>query len=108
MGENIYLCQRCGDIYRPSPDKPLDADKNPECPKCGNSQVRRLPSWVPTGADLEHFPNEWEYECQDCHKRFMRPVPASPSQEGTTTCPACHNNHIHRVTQMGLEPLYCG
>jgi DNA-directed RNA polymerase subunit RPC12/RpoP len=107
MGERIFLCQQCGNVFR----LPLDSshpEKGLKCPQCGGSQIRELPLWAPFGSDLNHAPAEWDYECQECRNKFKLPVPCRPSQEKEITCPACHGHHIHRLTPAGYEPLYCG
>jgi DNA-directed RNA polymerase subunit RPC12/RpoP len=102
MGENMYLCHQCGNIFRLLPDN------GNNCPQCGSSQTRELPSWVPMGSDLSEGQTKWHYECQQCKKKFELPVPSSPSQEKGIKCPACKGSHIHRLTLSGYEPLYCG
>jgi DNA-directed RNA polymerase subunit RPC12/RpoP len=108
MGECIYFCQRCGNLFRLPPDSSHLPEKELRCPQCRDSQIRELPSWVPLGSDLDNAPAAWDYECQGCRERFKLPVPASPSQEKGITCPACDGRHIHRLTPVGYEPLYCG
>ena len=108
MGEILYLCHRCGNIFRLTLDTSPTTDKKPPCPQCGESSTRELPSWVPAGSDLDHAPAEWDYECQDCQEKFKLPVPRSPSQEKNIICPTCRGTHIHRLTPAGYEPLYCG
>jgi rRNA maturation endonuclease Nob1 len=102
MAENTCLCHQCGSIFRLAPDKEA------KCPQCGSSQVRELPSWVPMGSDLSEAQSVWQYECQQCQKKFELPVPANPSQEKIIRCPVCNGGHIHRLTPSGYEPLYCG
>jgi putative FmdB family regulatory protein len=108
MGELAYLCQQCGHIFRVPvvSGAPLEEERN--CPACGNSQVKEIPSWVPFGSDLYEGPRKWEYECQQCQNKFSLPVPSSPSLEKNIRCPACGGRHIHRLTSTGYEPLYCG
>lgn len=102
MAENTYLCHQCGNIFRLPPDKEV------RCPQCGSSQTRELPSWVPMDSDLSEGQIKWQYECQQCQKKFELPVPTSPSQEKNIKCPVCNGGHIHRLTLSGYEPLYCG
>jgi DNA-directed RNA polymerase subunit RPC12/RpoP len=108
MGEYVYLCHRCGNIFRLTADTCPLPGKTPSCPQCGDTQTRVMPSWVPSGSDLNQAPTEWEYECQNCREKFKLPIPGSPSQEKHITCPVCHGTHIHRLTPLGYEPLYCG
>jgi len=108
MAECIYLCQRCGNVFKLPSDSSYPREKELRCPQCGDFQIRELPSWVPFGSDLNHTPTEWDCECQACRKRFKLPVPTSPSQEKGITCPACDGHHIHRLTPAGYIPLYCG
>ncbi len=108
MVEHIYLCHQCGNIFRLPADSSHTPEKEIKCPKCGNSQIRELPFWVPTGSDLAEGEPLWQYECQQCQHQFKLPVPGSPSQERNIKCPACDGGHIHRLTPSGYEPLYCG
>jgi rRNA maturation endonuclease Nob1 len=108
MSEHLFLCRRCGYIFRPAAEIFVPAGKTPPCPRCGQSTTREMPDWVPAGSALDHAPMEWDYECQGCRKKFKRPVPRSPSEERNITCPTCGGNHIHRLTPAGYEPLYCG
>jgi putative FmdB family regulatory protein len=107
MGERVYSCQECHHVFRlPAADSSTDRDVR--CPDCGSTHTRELSAWVPLGADLDEGTSQWEYECQECHHVFKRPVPTSPSQEREIACPACGGRHIHRLTAIGGEPLYCG
>ena len=104
MGERIYLCHQCQNIFKSGDASPGAAT----CPRCGGSQTEILPSWVPDGSGLNDGSPMWEYECQQCKHVFKRPVPDSPSQEKNMKCPECGHGHIHRLTAIGGEPLYCG
>jgi DNA-directed RNA polymerase subunit RPC12/RpoP len=106
--EKTYLCQQCGNIFRFPVDSVPKLEKGLKCPRCGNAQIKEIPSWVPIGSDLHEGPTEWEYECQQCQDIFKLPIPSSPSQEKEIKCPACGGGHIHRITASGLVPLYCG
>jgi DNA-directed RNA polymerase subunit RPC12/RpoP len=108
MVENTCLCHQCGHIFRLPSNACTLHGVEPQCPQCGSSGIRELPSWVPLGSDLSEGLREWEYECQHCHKRFKLPVPDSPSREKTIRCPFCDGGHIHKLTLTGFEPLYCG
>lgn len=106
MGEHLYLCHQCQNVFKsPVPgDSPQEIEA--KCPRCGSTHVEELPSWAPIGF-TEGSPT-WEYECQLCKHVFKLPVPGSPSQEKGIKCPACEGGHIHRLTAIGGEPLYCG
>ena len=108
MGESIYLCQQCGNAFRLDSVNGHPSEGDLSCPRCGQSQIKELPSWVPTGVASGEDPGEWEYQCQQCHDTFKRPVPESPSQERVIRCPSCNSGHIHRLTAAGYAPLYCG
>jgi rRNA maturation endonuclease Nob1 len=108
MVEHMYLCHRCGNIFRLALDASPPPGQTPPCPRCGGSPTRELSSWVPSGSDLSHAPAAWDYECQGCRERFKLPVPRRPSEEKHITCPVCGGAHIHRLTPAGYEPLYCG
>jgi len=105
MMDNIYQCEDCHQVFRlPKPE----SGKVAACPGCSSRQVRELPAWVPLNTTLGESNRQWEYRCQDCQHTFKRPVPASPAEEQTITCPACGGHRIQRLTKMGGEPVYCG
>ena len=108
MVDSMYLCHQCGHIFRLPVDSASTPGKEVKCHECGSPQIRQLPSWVPVGSDLSEGKSLWEYECQQCKNKFKLPVPGSPSQEKNIKCPACNDEHIHRLTASGYEPLYCG
>jgi DNA-directed RNA polymerase subunit RPC12/RpoP len=108
MLEHIYLCRQCKNVFRLPADSAHTLEKELQCPQCGDSQIKKLPSWVPAGSDLSEGQSLWQYECQQCKKVFKLPVPGSPSQEKVIRCPACGGGHIHRMTTSGVVPLYCG
>lgn len=108
MAGNTFLCHKCGNIFRSPTGACVLRPEDIECPQCGGTAVKELPSWVPLGSDLSEGPVAWEYECQHCHHNFKLPVPDSPSEEKNIRCPACDGKHIHRLTAAGYEPLYCG
>ena len=107
MGDNTYLCNQCRNVFK----LPLTCSITPEkkevkCPECGSSHIEEMPSWGPINFNAPSL--VWEYECQACHYAFELPVPSSPSQEKEIKCPRCGGGHIHRLTAIGGEPLYCG
>ena len=105
--DGVYLCRQCHSISKLS-----ISDTSPEnevkCDTCGSPDIVELPSWAPLGSNLYQDSNEWEYECQHCKNVFKMPVPSYPSQEKEIKCPECGEGHIHRLTPIGGEPLYCG
>ena len=103
--EHTYLCLKCRNLFVLELNSSLP---NIKCPKCESIQIEKLPSWAPIGSNLNESLDEWEYECQSCHNTFKLPVPTSPSQEKEIKCPKCKDDHIHRLTFTGGEPLYCG
>ncbi|OGO23545.1 MAG: hypothetical protein A2144_11130 [Chloroflexi bacterium RBG_16_50_9] len=108
MEDYTYLCHQCQNVFRLPATQNGTAEKVKKCPKCSSTQIEELPSWAPIGANLSEGPPVWECECQQCQKVFKLPVPGSPSREKEIACPACGGRHIHRLTPMGAEPLYCG
>src|SRR4030067_436670 len=108
MQEENILCHCCGNIFRLTIGRNVAAVKQITCPACSGTDLRVLPSWEPLGSDISETALKWRYECQTCLRKFELPVPNSPSQEGNIHCPDCNNGHIHRLTVLGYEPLYCG
>jgi putative FmdB family regulatory protein len=108
MGADTYLCHQCQNIFRLPADDSTPSAIEVKCPRCGSTHIDELPSWVPIGSNLPEGPPVWEYECQQCRKVFKLPAPGSPSQEKEIRCPACASGHIHRLTSLGAQPLYCG
>ena len=107
MGEKTYSCNHCKNLFK----LPLVCSITPEkkeikCPKCGSFNIDEMPFWGPMNFTEPLL--MWEYECQECHHTFKLPVPNSPSQEKEIKCPECGGGHIHRLTKIGGEPLYCG
>jgi DNA-directed RNA polymerase subunit RPC12/RpoP len=79
------------------------------CPVCNSIDLAEAPAWAPLGSGSNIFDSsEWEYECQECHKKFEMPIPKSPSEEKNRKCRYCGMGHIHRLTSVGGLPLYCG
>jgi|GEM_PF-1464893 len=99
---SIRLCRDCNKIFR------KDLTTPNTCPKCGSSNTAEMPLWEPEGFNLHESKLVWEYECQLCKHVFELPIPSSPSQEKEITCPECGGCHVHRMTSVGGQPLYCG
>ena len=108
MGEYEHRCHQCQNIFRLSVSDDAPPEPEAKCPRCGSTDIERLPSWAPIGFGLHEGPPMWECECQQCRHVFKRPVPTSPAQEKEITCPACGGSHIHRLTAGGGVPMYCG
>ena len=106
MEEGMYLCQQCQNMFKFPASDSLLPEREARCPNCGSPRIREVPSWAPIGF-TEGSPM-WDYECQQCQNAFKLPVPSSPSQEKGIKCPECGGGHIHRLTPIGGEPLYCG
>ncbi len=108
MGEErTLLCKQCRNVFRSQPDNDL-LQQETRCPRCGSSNLEEAPAWAPLGSGMNIFDSsEWEYECQQCQKKFKMPIPKSPAEEKERRCPTCNSEHIHCLTAGG-EPLYCG
>jgi rRNA maturation endonuclease Nob1 len=107
--EYTLLCQHCRNVFKLLLSQSPSVGGNILCPKCGSPDVAEAPVWAPLGSGLNIFDSaEWEYECHECHKKFKMPIPESPTQEKERSCPFCGAGHIHRLTAVGGEPLYCG
>jgi DNA-directed RNA polymerase subunit RPC12/RpoP len=109
MENKTLLCKNCRNIF----DLPADEIKsqNPiiRCPKCGDIDIKAAPCWAPLNSGSNIFDEAgWEYECQQCRKGFVFPVPKSPKEEKERKCPFCGSGHIHLLTDLGAQPLYCG
>jgi hypothetical protein len=67
------------------------------------------PAWAPLGSGSNVFDNSaWEYQCQLCRHKFKMPIPKSPSEARGRNCPVCASPHLHLLTDIGAQPLYCG
>jgi DNA-directed RNA polymerase subunit RPC12/RpoP len=109
MKEITLLCRSCRHIFKASPRSGPSNNEKINCPRCDSQDVVDTPAWAPLGSGMNIFDSdEWEYECQDCHRKFKMPIPKSPTEEKERGCPQCSNKHLHRLTQMGGQPLYCG
>lgn len=109
MGEYTLICSQCRNIFKSDRQPGSSPDKKMCCPKCGSREVAEAPVWAPLGSGLNIFDgSEWEYECQECHKKFKMPIPKSPTEEKDRRCQYCGAGHIHRLTGVGGQPLYCG
>jgi DNA-directed RNA polymerase subunit RPC12/RpoP len=107
--QRIHLCEHCRHTFKlptASGDKSI---LNVQCPKCGSSQIIDAPAWAPLGSGANIFDGSmWKYECQKCGLRFEMPIPKSPSEEKGRRCPQCGQGHLHLMTDLGAQPLYCG
>jgi rRNA maturation endonuclease Nob1 len=109
MEDNKLLCRQCRNIFKipVQPGPALEPDMH--CPKCGSRDVVEAPVWAPLGSGSNIFDSsEWEYECQLCRDKFKMPIPKSPSEEKGRSCPSCGSRHLHLLTDIGAQPLYCG
>jgi len=61
-----------------------------------------------TACELPDAVLMWEFECQDCKKKFLTPVPQGPREERAIRCPECSSSHIHRLNQGKLAATACG
>jgi rRNA maturation endonuclease Nob1 len=109
MEESKFLCRQCRYVFKLPVQIGSSLNQGMSCPKCGSQEVTEAPVWAPLGSGSNIFDSsEWEYECHECHTRFKMPIPKSPSEEKERICPSCGARHIHRLTAIGGEPLYCG
>lgn len=109
MEDYTLICRQCRNIFRLPSHNSCSIPRETRCPKCGSSDIAEAPVWAPLGSGFNIFENfEWEYECQECHKRFKMPIPTSPTEEKARKCQICGAEHIHRLTSVGAQPLYCG
>jgi Zn finger protein HypA/HybF involved in hydrogenase expression len=107
--EHLMLCKKCRHIFKQA--IPTDSCLiNPvRCPKCESEEVMKAPAWAPLGAGFNIYEgNTWDYECQQCKHVFTMPIPKSPSEGKSRKCPECGNGHLHLLTKIGGQPLYCG
>jgi rRNA maturation endonuclease Nob1 len=112
MVEYMLLCRQCRHVFK-SPVKPGPSSSGKMycllCPKCGRPDIVEAPVWAPLGSGMNIFDGTtWEYECQQCHNKFKMPVPKSPSEAKARKCSACGSDHLHLLTELGAQPLYCG
>jgi putative FmdB family regulatory protein len=106
VGERKILCKKCRNIFEFSGT--LNQGKI-LCPECGSLEIEDSPVWAPLGSGRNIFDSPmWEYECQNCKRKFQMPIPASPTEDKMRTCPACGSGHLHRLTAADGAPLYCG
>lgn len=109
MREYMLLCNRCRNIFTLPLLSVPSLNRETPCPRCGSFDIGEAPAWAPLGSGQNIFDNSfWEYECQECRQKFKMPIPKSPSEEKKRTCPACHSGHLHLLTDLGAQPLYCG
>lgn len=109
MKEYTFLCKQCRHVFK-LPVKPEVTGKGGvTCPRCLSQEVAEAPAWAPLGSGLNIFESaEWEYECQQCLKKFKMPIPKSPAEQKSRRCSTCGSGHLHLLTIAGAEPLYCG
>ncbi len=104
-----YLCKECRNIFVVSSQNSLENRIPEHCPQCDSDQVMEAPIWAPLGAGFNIFENStWKYECQQCQHTFELPIPRSPSEEQGRKCLLCGCGHLHLLTKLGAQPLYCG
>jgi DNA-directed RNA polymerase subunit RPC12/RpoP len=109
MNEQTFLCQSCRHTFKLSVEANSSEKSIIQCPKCGNFDVTAAPCWAPLDSGSNIFnQGDWKYECQQCSHKFIFPIPKSPSEEKTRRCPACQSGHLHLLTDIGAQPLYCG
>jgi predicted nucleic-acid-binding Zn-ribbon protein len=109
MEGSTLLCRQCRNVFRIPSQNRCSIIRRTPCPKCGSSEIEEAPTWAPLGSGSNIFDSsEWEYECQECHKKFQMPIPKSPTEEKERSCPSCGAKHIHSLTTAGGAPLYCG
>ena len=108
MSESLYRCQQCGNVFKVPASCSISPERETKCPGCGSPLTEALPSWAPADSGLLEAESVWEYQCQDCQHTFKLPVPGSPAEAKAVRCPECGGGHLHRMTPVGSQPLYCG
>ena len=107
--EERFLCKHCRHVFDQAITGGASLDEQLHCAKCGSVDVIEAPAWAPLGSGMNVFDNDtWEYECQECQQTFKMPIPRSPSESKSRTCPACRSSHLHVLNNMESLPLYCG
>jgi rRNA maturation endonuclease Nob1 len=106
---STFLCKKCRNIFPAPGGEPQPGAGALGCPRCGGLDVVEAPAWSPLGSGANVFEDSaWKYECQACKSIFSLPVPRSPSEEKRRTCISCGSGHLHLLTAIGAQPLYCG
>jgi hypothetical protein len=109
MEELTLLCRQCRNIFRIQIGETCSIIRRTACPKCNSTDLAEAPAWAPLGSGSNIFDSlDWEYECQECLKKFKMPIPNSPTEEKSRKCVQCGSGHIHRLSSVGGLPLYCG
>jgi Zn finger protein HypA/HybF involved in hydrogenase expression len=107
--EHTFFCRQCRNIFQSASQPGSHSFGKGNCPRCKSPDTIEAPAWAPLGSGQNIFEgSEWEYRCQQCLHKFKLPIPKSPSEEKVRTCPACGGSHLHRITDLGAQPLYCG
>ncbi len=105
MEEFTLLCKQCRNVFKIPGG---NISNKAQCPDCGSPDIIEAPAWAPLGSGRNIFESStWEYKCQHCGHQFKMPIPKSPTEEKQRRCPSCGAEHIHRLTAIGGEPLYC-
>jgi rRNA maturation endonuclease Nob1 len=109
MAEYKLLCKQCRNIFQIQEKTSSKSVPDTYCPKCGTRDVVDAPLWAPLGSGSNIFDgSDWEYECQQCRNKFQMPIPKNPSEEKGRICTICGSQHLHLLTDIGAQPLYCG
>jgi len=112
MKEIKFLCKTCRNVFISSVPSGFPFDKGGVCllcPKCRSGNLEEAPAWAPLGSGQNIFEgSEWEYECQQCRRKFKMPVPRSPTEAKSRICITCGSKHLNLLTDVGAQPLYCG
>jgi rRNA maturation endonuclease Nob1 len=107
--EYTLLCKQCRNVFKSALQPGSSVDGKVCCPKCQGLVVIEAPVWAPLGSGSNIFEDStWEYQCQQCRHTFKLPIPRSPSEDKNRRCPSCGGGHLHLITDIGAQPLYCG
>jgi Zn finger protein HypA/HybF involved in hydrogenase expression len=110
--EKKFLCKTCRNMFVSFMQSGSPLNKDTVClfcPKCKSGNVEEAPAWAPLGSGQNIFDSsEWKYECQQCRWKFKMAIPKSPTEAKGRICLACGSNHLHLLTDIGAQPLYCG
>jgi Zn finger protein HypA/HybF involved in hydrogenase expression len=112
LHEIKFLCKTCRNVFVSSVQSGSPFNKAIVClicPQCKSGNVEEAPAWAPLGSGHNIFDSsEWEYECQQCRRKFKMPIPKSPTEAKGRICIACGSHHLQLLTDVGAQPLYCG